>query len=934
MPRNDKSQTLVIVESPTKARTIRKFLPPGYKVEACMGHVRDLPNSAAEIPEKVKKEPWARLGVNVEKGFEPLYVVPKSKAKVVRELKEHLKSADSLLLATDEDREGESISWHLLEVLKPRVPVRRMVFHEITREAIRRALESPRDLDERLVRAQETRRILDRLVGYGLSPLLWKKIAFGLSAGRVQSVAVDVIVRRERERMAFRKATYWDLLATLEKGERFDARLVEVGGTRVASGKDFDERTGRLKAEGEVLQLDEAKARALAERLRDLPFVVLEVEEKPITRKPPPPLITSTLQQEANRKLGMSAQETMRVAQSLYERGLITYMRTDSVHLSTEAIAAARRCVEDRFGREFLSPGVRQYRTSTKAAQEAHEAIRPSTDFTAPRDTGLTGRDYDLYELIWMRTLATQMADARQTQIAVRIGAGDAVFVASGMRIVFPGFLRAYVEGSDDTQAALEQRERLLPALAKGDRLHLEKLVPEGHETRPPPRYTEASLIQFLEKEGIGRPSTFASIVGTIIDRGYVVKQGNQLVPTFTAFVVTDLLARHFPDLVDVGFTSSMEESLDAIAEGKLEPQPYLETFFLGEKGLQKRIDEQAERIDPREARVVKLDGSLGDVSIHVGKYGPYLEIPQPGGEPRKASIPDDVAPGDLTRERIAEILERYERREQGIGVDPETGKPVFLKTGSYGPYVQLGDGTDDEKPKRASLPPGIDLSDVDLDLALKILQLPRLLGTHPETGKEVRAGLGRFGPYVVHDGDFRSLKKEDDVLTVTLERALELLAQPKGRGRRTGPEPLREVGKHPADGEPVHLYSGRYGYYVKHGEKTATVGRGEGFDPEKLGLDEALAALAAAPEKKSRTTRRTGSAKAKAEGAGEEAAPKKRAVAEKTAAKRAAGNGSAAKKTGTKKRTAAGKVSAAGTKTAAASRRKTTARTSSTEAE
>jgi len=569
MSRNEKTQTLVIVESPTKARTIRKFLPPGYKVEACMGHVRDLPTSAAEIPEKVKKEPWARLGVNVEKGFEPLYVVPKRKAKVVRELKDAIKGADRLLLATDEDREGESISWHLLEVLKPKVPYQRMVFHEITRDAIRRALEHPRDLDDRLVRAQEARRILDRLVGYGLSPLLWKKIAFGLSAGRVQSVAVDVIVRRERERMAFRKATFWDLLATLEKEERFEARLVQVGGDRVATGKDFDERTGALKETAGVVHLDEARARALADRLRGETFRVLSVEEKPVTRRPPPPLITSTMQQEANRKLGMSAQETMRVAQSLYERGLITYMRTDSTHLSEEAIHAARRCVEARFGREFLSPGVRQFKTKSKGAQEAHEAIRPSADFTAPKDTGLTGRDYDLYELIWMRTLATQMADAQQTQIAVRIGAGDAIFSASGMRIVFPGFLRAYVEGSDDAQAALEERERLLPALREGDVLALIDLKPEGHETKPPPRFTEASLIQFMEREGIGRPSTFASIVGTIIDRGYVTRQGNQLVPTFTAFVVTDLLERHFPDLVDVGFTSQMEESLDAIAEGR-----------------------------------------------------------------------------------------------------------------------------------------------------------------------------------------------------------------------------------------------------------------------------------------------------------------------------------------------------------------------------
>lgn len=899
MPRNEKTQTLVIVESPTKARTIRKFLPPGYKVEACMGHVRDLPTSAAEIPEKVKKEPWARLGVNVEKGFDPLYVVPKRKTKVVRELKDALKGADRLLLATDEDREGESISWHLLEVLKPRIPYQRMVFHEITRDAIQRALEHPRELDDRLVRAQEARRILDRLVGYGLSPLLWKKIAFGLSAGRVQSVAVDVIVRRERERMAFRKASFWDLLAALRKGDRFDARLIQVGGERVATGKDFDERTGRLKEGAGVVHLDEAKANALADRLRSERFTVLSVEEKPVVRRPPPPFITSTLQQEANRKLGMSAQETMRVAQSLYERGLITYMRTDSVHLSNEAIHAARRCVEARFGSDFLAPGVRQYKTGGKGAQEAHEAIRPSADFTAPKDVGLSGRDHDLYEMIWMRTLATQMADARQMQTSVRIGAADTVFAASGMRIVFPGFLRAWVEGSDDPRAVLEERERLLPALAQGDVLDLEDLKPEGHETKPPARYTEASLIQFMEKEGIGRPSTFASIVGTIIDRGYVVKQGNQLVPTFTAFVVTDLLENHFPDLVDVGFTSQMEQSLDAIAEGKLEPEPYLRTFFLGERGLQPRIEREAERIDPREAKLVKLDGALEDVEVHVGKYGPYLEVKAGEGEPRKASIPDDVSPGDLSRERVADILEKYERREQGIGVDPETGKPVFLKTGTYGPYVQLGDATDDVKPKRASLPPGIELADVDLPLALRILELPRLLGIHPESGKEVRAGLGRFGPYVVHDGDFRSLKKDDDVLSVGLARALELLAQPKGRGRRAA-EPLRTVGKHPKDGEPIHLYSGRYGFYVKHGEKTATVGRGESFDPEKLTVEEAAEALANAPEKKTKG-RRTTTAKSTAKTATKSTARAKTTTKAAARGTKAAGTASS-KTTGTRK--------------------------------
>ncbi len=871
MPNDGK--VLVIVESPTKAKTIRKFLPSGYRVEACMGHVRDLPTNAAEIPEKVKKEPWSRIGVDVDNGFEPLYVVPRTKAKVVKELKDRLKDADKLLLATDEDREGESISWHLLEVLKPKVPYERLVFHEITRDAIRGALDATRPLDDRLVRAQETRRILDRLVGYGLSPLLWKKIAFGLSAGRVQSVAVDILVRRERERMAFRKATYWDLLARLRKArEGVEARLSTVGGARVASGKDFDEKTGALKGGDKVLHLDEAAARALVKRLEGVPFVVRSVEEKPITRRPPPPLTTSTMQQEANRKLGMSAKETMRVAQSLYERGLITYMRTDSLHLSEEAIKAARRAVESRYGQEFLSDGPRRFKTSTKGAQEAHEAIRPSTDFLSPKELGLTGRDYDLYELIWMRTVATQMAEARQMQTSVRIDADDASFTASGMRIVFPGFLRAYVEGRDDAEAALEERERLLPALAVGDRLDLEKLLAEGHETKPPARFTEASLIQFLEKEGIGRPSTYATIVGTILDRGYAAKQGNQLVPSFTAFVVSDLLENHFPDLVDVSFTSQMEEQLDAIAEGVLESLPYLRRFFLGEEGLRTRIEAHEEKIDPRDAKLVKLPTKLDGVSIHVGKFGPYIEVAQPGGEVRRASIPEDLPPADITLDRVDDILEKYEKREHALGEDPKSGKAVYLKTGSYGPYLQLGDAADAEegkakgkrveRPKRVSLPPGVDPKDVDLAKALRILELPRLLGTHPATGKEVRAGLGRFGPYVVHDGDFRSLKKEDDVLAVGLDRALELLAQPKGRrGQAT---PLRELGPHPKDGSPVLLFSGRYGYYVKHGEKNATVGK-EDLDPNAVTLEQAVAALDQAPEgKKKRATGRAAGTKAK----------------------------------------------------------------------
>ncbi len=893
-------KTLVIVESPTKAKTIRGFLPKDFKVEACMGHVRDLPERASEIPEKLKKEAWARLGVDVDKGFEPLYVVTRDRTKVVRELKEELKDPDELLLATDEDREGESISWHLLEVLRPEIkkrniPFRRLVFHEITRDAIKRALEHTRELDENLVRAQETRRILDRLVGYGLSPLLWKKIAFGLSAGRVQSVAMDLVVKRERERMAFKKAAYWDLSATLAKGsgERFEARLVSLGGKSLASGKDFDEKTGALKSNADVVRLDEAGARSLCERLAGKRFEVLSVEEKPVSRKPPPPLITSTLQQEANRKLGMSAKETMRTAQGLYERGLITYMRTDSVALSEEAVRAARAKVEERFGKEFVADGARSYKTSTKGAQEAHEAIRPSTNFTAPRDTGLHGRDFDLYELIWMRTLATQMADARQTQISVKVGCEDAVLSASGMRIVFPGWLRAYVEGSDDPAAALEDREKLLPGLTQGEALSEKGLVPEGHETKPPARFTEASLIQFMEKEGIGRPSTFATIVGTIIDRGYVIKQGNQLVPTFTAFVVSELLEKHFPDLVDVKFTSQMEESLDGIADGKIDAKPWLTQFYLGEGGLKGRIARQDEQIDARTARQVRIDDLVGIASVYVGKYGPYVEVAGPDG-PTKANLPLEVVPSDLSADKMAELVERYRRSEQPLGKHPVTGQPVYLKSGTYGPYVQLGDEPEEEpapagkkaargakkepradRPKRVSLPPGLEPKAVTLESALRVLELPRMLGMHPDTGKEVRAGLGRFGPYVVHDGDFRSLKKEDDVLAVGLPRALELFAQPKGVRGRSAATPLRVVGEHPADGQPIQMFSGKYGFYVKHGDLNATVGRAE-IDPATVTLEQAVTALAEAAERGPKKGRgRRGAARSAAPRAAKAAAPK-----------------------------------------------------------
>lgn len=826
-------KSLVIVESPTKAKTIRKFLPKEFTVEASMGHVRDLPDSAADIPKDLKKEEWARLGVNVNDNFEPLYVIPKQKSKIVAELRKKLKEADELYLATDEDREGESISWHLLSVLKPKIPVKRMVFHEITKSAIERALKDTRQVDEKLVKAQEARRVLDRLVGYTISPLIWKKIAFGLSAGRVQSVGLRVIVRRERERLKFLKGTYWDIDANLRKGsDTFVAKLFTVKGQRIATGKDFDENTGKLVTGKEVLLLDEATTKKLVTQLKNSEFKVTGIEERPLTSRPSAPFITSTLQQEGNRKLGLSSRDTMRVAQSLYEQGLITYMRTDSPALSTEAIKAARDLVEDLYGKEYLSPEVRQY-SSKKGAQEAHEAIRPAgASFVHPRETGLTGRELAVYELIWKRTVATQMAEAKKLSVSAKIESGDCGFSASGTRILFPGFLRAYVEGSDDPEAALEDREVLLPDLKAGDKVSADKLEPMVHETKPPARYTEASLVQMLEKEGIGRPSTYASIIDTILDRGYVRKVGNALVPTFTGFAVTQFLENNFDNIVDLQFTSKMEQSLDDIAEGKLESLPYLKAFYLGKAGLQSQVKEREKKIDPDEARSINLSAMKG-VQIRVGRYGPYVVH-----KDVHASIPEDVAPADLTPEMLEDIIKQSEAGPQSIGTDPKSGLKVYSLLGRFGPYVQLGEVTEEQpKPRRASVPKGVDPKTIPLEKALELLSLPRELGVHPTSGKVINANQGRFGPYVVHDGDFRSLKKEDNVYTVTLERALELLAQEKkGRG---GSTMLRELGKHPEDNQIVGLYDGRYGAYVKHGKTNATVPKDK--DLAKLTLTEGL---------------------------------------------------------------------------------------------
>ena len=881
------AHTLVIVESPTKARTIRGFLPKDFRVEASMGHVRDLPNNASEIPAAQKGQNWANLGVNTESDFEPLYVVPKDKKKTVKELKDALKGADQLLLATDEDREGESISWHLLQLLAPKVPVKRMVFHEITKEAIGRALEQTRELDMELVHAQETRRILDRLVGYTLSPLLWKKVAWGLSAGRVQSVAVRLLVQRERARRAFRSGSYWDLKAALEQaGSRFEAKLTHLAGQRIATGNDFDESTGGLKEGSNVRLLSEEEARALAEAVKVATWDVTSVEEKPTVRRPVPPFTTSTLQQESNRKLRLSARETMRCAQGLYERGFITYMRTDSVHLSDQAISAARGCVESRYGKEYLSKAPRQFSTKSRNAQEAHEAIRPAGEsFRAPKDTGLDGRDLALYELIWKRTVASQMAEARLTMLSVDLSAAEAVFRANGKRIDFPGFFRAYVEGSDDPDAALEGQEVLLPSLKVGDAPSPREVEALGHQTQPPARFSEASLVKMLEKEGIGRPSTYASIIGTIVDRGYASLQNNSLTPSFTAFAVTALLEEHFPDLVDTSFTARMENTLDEISHGKVQWLPYLEGFYKGNDGLESQVHQREGDIDPGASRTIDLEGL--PCVVRIGRFGAYLEAKRVGddGEEEliKATLPREITPADLDHDQAELILKQKADGPEALGEDPETGDLVYLLVGQYGPYVQRGQVSDENpKPKRASLPKGVKLEDLSLDDALGLLRLPRLLGEHPDGGK-VQAGLGRFGPYVVLDKgkgekDYRSLKGDDDVLAVGLTRALELLAMPKrGRGGRTA---LKDLGKPEGSDETVQVYDGPYGLYVKQGKVNASLPEGKGADD--INLEEALALLAA---------------KAATKKGGRKATAAKKPAAKKPAAKKPAAKKPAAKK-------------------------------------
>jgi DNA topoisomerase-1 len=841
---------LVIVESPTKARTIGGFLPKDYRVEASMGHVRDLPASASEIPPKLKNEDWSRLGVNVEADFQPIYVIPKDKKKVVKELSTALQEADELILATDEDREGESIAWHLTEVLKPKVPIKRMVFHEITREAIQAALKNCRAIDDKLVEAQETRRILDRLVGYTISPLLWKKIAPGLSAGRVQSAAVRMLVLREQERRNFKSGAYWDLKATLEaQRQQFTAQLVTVGGVRLATGKDFDESTGRIPRGKKVVLLNEEQAKQLASRLKKGEWRIADVSERDQTRSPAPPFTTSTLQQEANRKLGLSARQTMQIAQRLYEKGRITYMRTDSVHLAKQAIATIRQRVGDMYGANYLSPSPRQYRTRSKGAQEAHEAIRPA-GHTMPtaEELHLSGREYALYDLIWKRAMATQMADAQLRLTTVLIAVEDTEFRAAGKQVIFPGFFRAYVEGADDPAAALDDQETILPPLTVGEIVICRELEPIRHDTNPPARYTEATLVKALESEGIGRPSTYATIISTIEDRGYVIRSTKQLIPTFTAFAVNALMEQNFPDLVDTKFTAQMEQVLDDIAGGETQGIPYLRSFYLGDNGLDRQVKTKEQEIDPRTINALVLDDLKARVRI--GRYGAYLEQDS-SGETIRVSLPESMPPADLVKEEVLRLLREKETGPTPLGHDPKTGQPVFLLTGPYGPYVQLGQNGQNgskKKPPRVSLPKSMRPEEVTLDQALALLRLPRVLGKHPETGLDVEAGIGRFGPYVRHNSEYGSLTSKDNVLTVNLDRALELLAQKKEKRRRA--EMLRELGAHPDDGEPVALYEGRYGPYVKHGKVNASLPKGVAH--ETITLQQAVELLAQKKARKS----------------------------------------------------------------------------------
>ncbi|SDG49934.1 DNA topoisomerase I [Pseudonocardia oroxyli] len=862
---------LVIVESPTKAKKIQPYLGNDYVVESSVGHIRDLPRGAADVPAKYKGEPWARLGVDVDNEFHPLYIVTPEKKSKVSELKDLLKDADELLLATDPDREGEAIAWHLLDTLRPKIPVRRMVFHEITEPAIRAAAENTRELDQDLVDAQETRRILDRLYGYEVSPVLWKKVMPRLSAGRVQSVATRLIVQRERERMAFVSAGYWDIAATMDAGadatpRQFGSRLVSVDGSRVATGRDFG-ADGKLKGR-DVTVLDEAGARRLAESLEGHDLTVASVDSKPYTRKPYAPFMTSTLQQEAGRKLRFSSERTMRSAQRLYENGYITYMRTDSTTLSESAIQAARAQARELYGDSYVPSAPRQYTRKVKNAQEAHEAIRPAGDtFRTPGEIAreVDGDDFRLYELIWQRTVASQMADARGTTVSIRINGTAAtgeevVFASSGRTITFPGFLKAYVETVEESSnEQADDAESRLPNLTEGQALTAAELSPEGHSTNPPARYSEPSLVKQLEELGIGRPSTYASIIKTIQDRGYVWKKGSALVPSWVAFSVVGLLEHHFGRLVDYDFTAAMEDELDAISSGNLTRNAWLTGFYFGdgtsaegsvarEGGLKKLVGVNLEEIDARTINSIPLftDSQGREAVVRVGRYGPYMERPtdetDAEGKPKtqRANLPEDLPPDELTEE-IAEKLFSVPQEGRTLGTDPVTGHEIVAKEGRYGPFVTELLSEEEAaaakkaktKPRTGSLFKDMSVETVTLDDALKLLSLPRIVGTDPESGEEITAQNGRYGPYLKKGTDSRSLTSEEQLFTVTLDEALEIYKQPKQRGRRTAAAtpPLRELGKDSATDKPMVIKDGRFGPYVTDGETNASLRKGDSVE-------------------------------------------------------------------------------------------------------
>lgn len=895
---------LVIVESPAKSRSIAKYLGENFIVDASAGHIRDLPQPS-ELPQDMKKGPFGKFAVDPDNGFEPYYVISDSKKSKVRELKKLLKDAEELYLATDADREGEAIAWHLFEVLKPKVPTYRLSFTEITKEAIQRAMENPREIDIDLVDAQETRRILDRLYGYEISPVLWRKVGKGLSAGRVQSVATRMVVERERERMAFVSASYWDLSGQFVTGseETFTAKLHAVNGDRIAAGSDFDDRGQLKKNRRDVTVLHQDDAESLAESLTDSPFSVDSVEEKPYSRRPQPPFITSTLQQDAARRLRFSSRVTMQVAQRLYENGYITYMRTDSTTLSSQALNAARKQASELYGASSVPEKPRFYSRRSETAQEAHEAIRPAGDsFRTPKQvkSELSAEEFKLYELIWKRTVASQMADAKGFTASVRFtgtaqDGRTATFGASGTVITFSGFLSAYEEVAEESEKKPDDaaKDKRLPQLEEGESITGSDIAPKGHETSPPARFTEATIVAELEKRGIGRPSTFAPTISVIMDRGYVTKRGSALVPSWTAFSVIRLLEEHFGQYVDYDFTARLEDDLDQISRGAIEREAWLQGFYFGAESGTEGLKAVVDNLGEIDARAINTLTVAEGVDVRVGRYGPYLERPDPDnpeGTPLRANIPMDLAPDELTKDKGEELFEQAQLSGRVLGTDPQTGREIVVKDGRYGPYVSevIPEMTEEEmqahmdaqpteyykngnpkpkkkpqrpKPRTGSLLKSMSLETVTIEDALKLLSLPRVLGE--DEGTEITVQNGRFGPYLKKGSDSRSLESEEQLFTVTLEEAKKIYAQPKQRGRGTAKPPLAEFGEDPTTEKTVVVKDGRFGAYVTDGETNVTVPRSVSL--EQLTKEQAFSLLA---EKRAKGPAKKGSAQKKSSSA------------------------------------------------------------------